>query len=186
MPLDHLVPELHETLMRDLQTWAGEVAGEGETTFRVIPGAGRADVHLTQLADEAEADLLVVGTHQRAGVSHLWQGSVSRGVLHHAHCNVACVPRRDSAEDERGIPTFRRVLIPTDFSSLANRAIARGYGLLSSGGVAHLLHVVTGKSGEDERDSKRRLHALIPLGAAARGIVTEIEVMNDQDAGMGI
>jgi hypothetical protein len=36
------------------------------------------------------ADLMVIGTNQKRGVNLL--GSVSRGVLHHATTNVACVP----------------------------------------------------------------------------------------------
>jgi len=186
MPLDRLRPEIHEPLVRDLRAWAGDLRGEGETTFTVSPGWGRVDVHLAQLAAEAKADLLVVGTHQRAGAARLWQGSVSRGVLHNASCSVACVPRGEIAEDEDGIPTFRRLLVPTDFSPLANRAISVGYGLVVPGGVVHLLHVVTRKPGEDDPDPTERLRALVPHGAAARGITTELEVAKEEDACNGI
>jgi len=186
MPLDRLRPEIHEPLMRDLRAWAGDLPGEGDTTFTVRPGWGRVDFHLTQLAAEARADLLVVGTHQRAGVARLWQGSVSRGVLHDASRNIACVPSGEIAEDENEIPTFRRLLVPTDFSPLANRAISVGYGLVAPGGVVHLLHVVTRKPGEDDRDPTERLRALVPHGAAARGITTEFEVAKNEDACNGI
>jgi len=186
IPLDHLRPEIEEPLARDLRAWVGDLPGAGETTFSVRPGWGRVDSHLTQLAAEVRADLLVVGTHQRAGVARLWQGSVSRGVLHHASCSVACVPRGKSAEDQNGIPTFRRVLVPTDFSPLANRAVSVGYGLVAPGGVVNLLHVVTRKPGEDDPDPTERLRALVPHGAAARGITTEFEVAKEEDACNGI
>ena len=186
MPLDVLRPELHELLMRDLHAWAGDVPGDGETTFTVSPGWGRVDTHLALLAAEAKADLLVVGTHQRAGNARLWQGSVSRGVLHQASCNVVCVPRGESAEDEEVIATFRRVLIPTDFSPLANRAIPVGYGLVAPGGIVHLLHVVTRRPGEDDPDATERLHALIPKGAVAKGVVSEVEVIQEENAWIGI
>ena len=186
VPLDWIRPELHELLMRDLRAWAGDIPGDGETTFTVSPGWGRVDTHLALLAAEAKADLLVVGTHQRSGSARLWQGSVSRGVLHHASCNVVCVPRVQSAEDEEVIATFRRVLIPTDFSRLANRAIPVGYGMVAPGGIVHLLHVVTRKPGEDEIDVTERLRALIPKGAAAKGVVTEVEVIQEENAWIGI
>ncbi len=72
MPLDHLRPELAQIAQRDLEAWAGVLEGPGETSFHVRPGLGRIDAHLTQLAAEAQADLLVVGTHQRAGIARLW------------------------------------------------------------------------------------------------------------------
>ena len=186
MPLDYLRPELHQLLMRDLRAWAGDIPGNGETTFTTNPGWGRVDMHLALLAAEAKADLLAVGTHQRAGSARLWQGSVSRGVLHHASCNVACVPRGRSAADEDVVPTFQRVLIPTDFSLLANRAIPVGYGMVAPGGIVHLLHVVARKPGEDDLDVTERLRSLVPKGAAAKGVVTEVEVLQEENAWSGI
>lgn len=186
IPLDHLRPELHEALLRDLRAWASDLQGEGETAFLVRPGWGRVDTHLALIASETGADLLVVGTHQRAGSARLWQGSVSRGVLHHASCNVACVPRSEAIEDEGVVPTFHRVLIPTDFSALANRTVPFGYGLVASGGVVHLLHVITRKHDDDDLDVRERLRALIPRGAAARGVATALEVVREDDACMGI
>jgi nucleotide-binding universal stress UspA family protein len=186
MPLDHLQPELLGPLSRDLRAWAGELAGEGQTTFTVSPGWGRVDTHLTLLAAESQVDLLVVGTHQRAGAARLWQGSVSRGVLHQSSCNVACVPRSDADERSGVIPTFRHVLVPTDFSVGADRAIPVGYGLVSAGGTVHLLHVIGRKPGEAEGEPKEQLRTRIPPGAIARGISTELEVVREDDAGMGI
>ena len=91
-----------------------------------------------------------------------------------------------TAEDQDAIPIFRSVLIPTDFSSLANRAIPVGYGLVAPGGIVHLLHVVTRKSGEDDLNVTDRLRALVPKGATEKGVVTEVEVLEEQDAWHGI
>lgn len=186
MPLDSFRPELETLLRRDLQDWAGELPGGGETKFAVFPGWGRVDSHLALLAAEAQADLLVVGTHQRAASARFWQGSVSRGVLHLASCNVACVPRSDATGDADAIPMFRRLLVPTDFSPAANRAIAVGYGLVAPGGIVHLVYVITRKLHEDEAGVTDRLRSLIPKGAAAKGIVSEIEIVRDEDASTGI
>src|SRR6478752_6977908 len=115
--LEGLRPELHALLERDLRAWAGTVAGEGEVSFSVSACWGRTDEQLARLAQEQRADLLVVGTHQRALVARVWQGSISRGVVHRSSCNVACVPTQAaSASDKAEIVRFRSVLIPTDFS----------------------------------------------------------------------
>lgn len=55
-------------------------------------GFGRVDTHLLSIANRDHTELIVVGNHQRAGLSRLWHGSVSRGVLHSAETNVVCVP----------------------------------------------------------------------------------------------
>jgi nucleotide-binding universal stress UspA family protein len=128
----------------------------------------------------------VIGTHQRAGLARLWLGSVSRGVLRNASTNVVCVPRSEAIEEEQIIPTFRAVLVPTDFSPLANRAIPVAYGLVAPGGVVHLLHVVTRDPGEDSSALQERLRALIPRGAAARGVATALEIKAEKSVYKGI
>jgi nucleotide-binding universal stress UspA family protein len=186
VPLDQLEPALEAILLRDLRAWAGEIPGPGETTFSVCPGLGRVDTHLTQRATAGAIDLLVVGTHRRAGVARLWQGSVSRGVIQYAPSNVVCVPPSLAAEANAGIRTFRSVLIATDFSTLGNRALSAGYGMLPQGGTVHLLHVVSEKSDAGRMDLKARLSALIPAGAAASGIASEVHVLYDDEVALGI
>ena len=50
----------------------------------------------------------------------------------------------------------------------------------------HLLHVMTGKPGDDDLDPSERLRALIPLGASPRGIATEIEIVREEEVSAGI
>ncbi|HEY3256593.1 MAG TPA: universal stress protein, partial [Polyangiaceae bacterium] len=113
--LEGLRPELQALLDRDLRAWTGTVAGEGQLSFSISACWGRYDEQLALLAREEKADLLVVGTHQRAWVARVWHGSISRGVVHRSACNVACVPQaRSVASDGTQIGRFRRVLIATD------------------------------------------------------------------------
>lgn len=122
MPLDHLRPEVAAALLQALQEWAGVLPDPANTSFVVEPGWGRVDSHLTRLAAESKMDLLVVGTHQRAGVARLWQGSVSRNVLHGASMNVACVPPRKQGNRRR--PSASRADPALD-SRLATSALSR-------------------------------------------------------------
>ncbi|HET7539190.1 MAG TPA: universal stress protein [Polyangiaceae bacterium] len=180
--LEGLRPELQALLERDLRAWTGTIAGEGRTTLSISACWGRFDEQLAQLADEDKADLLVVGTHQRAWAARVWHGSISRGVVQRSSGNVACVPRAASMTAEKQpITNFRSVLIPTDFSALANRALSAGYGLLPDGGEVHLVHVLSGERREPAPDLEARLRSLVPMGAEARGIETRTHVIEGSE-----
>lgn len=185
-PPEALDSGLHDLLMRDLMAWAGDLPAGGETTFEVVPAAQRADAQLVAMASDADVDLLVVGRRRLPSSSRLWQGFVSGRVLRRSTSNVACVPRSDRTHVEESIPVYRRVLVPTDFSEEANRAIGVGYGLVAPGGGVCLLHVVAAGPRPPELDPERRLMGLVPRGAATKGIFTEYEVVREQDIGEGI
>ncbi|MET0794019.1 MAG: universal stress protein, partial [Polyangiaceae bacterium] len=184
--LEGLRPELRALLDRDLRAWAGTLQGEGQVSFLISPCWGRFDTQLASLAKEGQSDLLVVGTHQRAWSERVWQGSISRGVAHQSLTNVACVPSTQSVVERPSITRFQSVLIPTDFSPLANRALAAGYGLVPEGGQVHLLHVLTREQGEAPPDLQAQLRALVPDGAELRGITTRVHVANEAEAWSGI
>ena len=186
VPLEGLRPELHSLLDRDLRAWTGTLQGEGSVSFLVSPCWGRFDSELASMAREGKADLLVVGAHQRAWSMRLWHGSIARGVVHQASSNVACVPSAGLADERITIKHFRSVLISTDFSILANRAIPAGYGLVSEGGQIHLLHVLARERAEAPPDLEGRLRALIPADAEAHGVTTHVHVVDDADAWSGI
>lgn len=90
------------------------------------------------------------------------------------------------ARSREPLPVYREVLVPTDFSAVANRAIAVAYGMLPRGGVVHLLHVVTGKPRRGAPDPGERLRALIPPAAADEGISTSIVVERETRPHTGI
>jgi len=182
-----LDPAVQAALLRDLRDWAGDAAGVGETSYSVFPGWDRVDGHLAELALASSSDLLVVGTHRRAGLARLWQASVSRGVIQYAESNAACVPPAEAgAEAATDLTSFRSVLIATDFSALGNRAIRCGYRLMRDGGTAHLLHVMSNDSSTAQAEAEARLRALVPADAASRGIVTELHVVCEKQAADGI
>lgn len=112
------LPEVEHALEQELKERVTVIFGEQPVSLCVMPGWGRTDAHLIQLAKDHHADLLVVGTHQRHGLSRLWLGSVSRGVLHHAPMSVAVVPEpQTTAASADDIPEFKRVLVTNGFNS---------------------------------------------------------------------
>jgi nucleotide-binding universal stress UspA family protein len=175
MPLDHLRPEVHHQLLGDLGRWAAEVPCRTSPKLRVTPGWGRIDSHLAELALEKEADLLVVGSHQRNLGERVWHGSVSRSAIHEANCNVLCVPERQAPPHVAAAP--RVIVVPTDFSPLADRAIAYGYSLLSHGGTLHLVHAACDAPKVEHAALNAKLQSRIPADSDSRGITTELHVI---------
>lgn len=59
-------------------------------------GAHEADV-IVEAAAKEHADMIVVGTHGRQGLSHLVMGSVAEKVIREASCPVLCVRQTKSS-----------------------------------------------------------------------------------------
>lgn len=176
-------------LERDLKAKVLPILGDEKVDVRVIDSWGRADLPLIDLARELKSDLIVVGTHQRQGLSRFWLGSVSRAVLHHSPVSVAVVPRLKQLEPKSNVfAEIKRILVPTDFSELANRAIPYAYSMLPRGGEVFLVHVApSAKSKRIGLDAlKRRLRRLIPEGAELRGIKTNLEIIQHSDPAKAI
>ena len=81
------VTELRATAERRLAEVLTTMGHPGETA--VVEGP--AGLALTRIADERGADLIVVGSSDRAGIDRLLLGSVAESVLAHAHCSVLVV-----------------------------------------------------------------------------------------------
>jgi nucleotide-binding universal stress UspA family protein len=183
MPLDHLRPEVHHQLLGDLGRWTAEQPCRSSPKLNVTAGFGRIDCHLAQLASEKEAEVLVIGTHQRNLASRLWQGSVSRNAIHEATCNVMCVPQRLLKPRVALAP--RTIVVPTDFSSLADRAISHAYGLAASGGCVHLVHVASTPR-PNAAAVKAELGARVPRDATEAGVTTELQILEGADPWLAI
>ncbi len=59
---------------------------------RQLHADGRPDELILKLAGQESADLIVMGTHGRSGLSRLLMGSVAERVLRQASCPVMTVP----------------------------------------------------------------------------------------------
>jgi nucleotide-binding universal stress UspA family protein len=132
------------------------------------------------VAAEEKVDLLVVGTHQRRALGKLW--SVSHHALRLGRMSVVSVPVSVAARGaEVPIPALRSVLVATDFSDTANRAIPYAFSLLPNGGTVYVVHV-----GESElvteQEMRKWLHQLLPRDAEAQGRKVQVEVLKGQDA----
>jgi len=84
-----------------------------------------------RMAERIKADLIVVGTHGRTGLSKLLAGSVATAVLRRAQCPVLAVRSLGPTHPPEDV---RAILHPTDFSERSEAALrvatllARGLG----------------------------------------------------------
>jgi nucleotide-binding universal stress UspA family protein len=91
---------------------------------------------ICEIAEAERADLCVLGTHGRTGVSRALLGSVAERVVRHAHCDVLAA--RAVAEGDGARP----IVAATDFSSGSEVAIERARSLGRRLGLPlELLHV---------------------------------------------
>jgi nucleotide-binding universal stress UspA family protein len=85
-------PEEIATLERDMTAAAAqaEVSAIPQVVIRPLPTAEL----VVAAATEANADLIVMGTHGRTGVKRLVLGSVAEHVVRHARCPVVTIRMR--------------------------------------------------------------------------------------------
>lgn len=180
-------PETERLLARDLASRVGVLEGTGKTEFRPWHGLGRVGDDLLDLAESESVDLVVLGTHHKRGVGRLT--SITGVALHHGRSALAIVPVPQSEVPiPAEVPSFRRVLVPTDFSPVSSHAIPFAYALFGEGGgEVHLLHVI-----EDDQDPATdaevaaRLRSLVPRRGAPAGVVTRTEIVRHERAARAI
>jgi len=198
-------PSVRQIIERDLRERVDAILGAEAGARILFKGSwSRPDFDLVNLATEAQADLVVTGTHQWHGLERLIHRSVSRFLLRHAPMNVLVVPRTGAA-GEPPAKHPRRILVATDFSEAGNAAVRHAYAMLHGGGTVRLLHVTHPQAlshceyeqgigdretkGKHERHLKActaRLQALARGEAAGNGIITEVEVAENSEPASGI
>jgi nucleotide-binding universal stress UspA family protein len=117
------VPEARQRAARaareKLERWASGLGGRQcviVAPAESVPGA------LLRCVRGATPDLVVMATHGREGLAHVFLGSVAESVIRHGRTPVLCV-----REPDHGVALpFRRILVPTDLSPASRRPFALG------------------------------------------------------------
>ena len=73
---------------------AGQQIAAPSVTVETTVCEGDPRTTIVEVADDWNADLIVVGSHGRTGLNRLLMGSVAQSVVAHAHCSVEVVRRR--------------------------------------------------------------------------------------------
>ena len=131
---------VHQELAEDrrrLEEMRERLRGQGVEISHLVRD-GFADTALTETASEIGADLLVVGTHGRSGLRRFFLGSISERVVRLSHTNVMVA--RALPDPNAGQRGYRRILVPTDFSATAARALELAFDLAAPGARVELVH----------------------------------------------
>jgi len=68
---------------------------------RAYVDAGSADIRIIKEAARLKADMIVMGTHGRSGLPHLWMGSVAEKVVRSSTCPVLTIRQSKAATARR-------------------------------------------------------------------------------------
>jgi len=110
--------EIQAAALARLDRAANEAREKGcdvETDLRL----GMPSQCIMDAAEEDGADLIVIGTRGLTGLSHLLLGSTAQRVVQHAKCPVLAIHPGDIDQHRK----MKSILVPTDFSDHAARAI---------------------------------------------------------------
>jgi nucleotide-binding universal stress UspA family protein len=153
-------PEAMETVLDQARHYAeqqmakvlvsGRVRG---VPHQVLLGQGELWTVFSQLIEEHEIDLIVVGTHGRTGLKKMLIGSVAERVFRLASCPVLTVgPKVPHETVEEAEP--RRILYATDFSEAAEGAAPYSLSLAQEQqSNLTLLHVLEGHAFEPAKSA---------------------------------
>lgn len=158
-------PLIDDILTRELDRRAETIDLGGEVTTRVAKTLGALSELIALEAGEANADLVVVGSHQRKVLSRFWHGSIAHGVLHAAETNVLVIPFHSADEDIRALepPAVNTIVAATDLTPCGNHAAAWACALARPETRVVLVTVVHSES--ESADAAReldRIKAAIP------------------------
>jgi len=71
---------------------------EDGITFEIVTRSGREDEEILEFAKKENVDIIVLGTHGRTGIEHVFFGSVAEKVLRHSPFPVFIIPDRKKLE----------------------------------------------------------------------------------------
>ncbi|MGH7619793.1 MAG: universal stress protein [Gemmatimonadaceae bacterium] len=114
-------------------------SGSGVRATHAVTNGEPGD-HICLRALDVGADLIVMTTHGRTGLSRFWLGSVADAVIRHSSVPVLMLrPTKSSHGRAAARHAFKRILVPLDGSSLAATALGPAQALAQATGAKLVL-----------------------------------------------
>jgi nucleotide-binding universal stress UspA family protein len=67
--------------------------------YEIVTKSGREDYEILKFAKDEKVDIIVMGTHGRTGIEHVFFGSVAEKVLRHSPFPLFVIPCKKKLED---------------------------------------------------------------------------------------
>jgi nucleotide-binding universal stress UspA family protein len=122
---------------KDLHVLARE-CGVPLATCHILSG-GPAFDETCRVAQKIPADLIVMPTHGRTGLKHVFLGSTAERIVQHSPCPVL-VTRRNALQSKNGSRfTINTILVPVDFSDCSRDGLQYAIGFANEFGARIIL-----------------------------------------------
>ena len=110
-----------QTVLKELKKVASE-CGVSSANCDVLSGAPAFD-EICRLAQTVHADLVVMPTHGRTGLKHVFLGSTAERIVQHSSCPVL-VTRGSALQANHGSQfRIKTILVPVDFSNCSREGL---------------------------------------------------------------
>ena len=110
-----------QTALKELKKVASE-CGVSSANYDVLSGAPPFD-EICRLAQTTPADLVVMPTHGRTGLKHVFLGSTAERIVQHSSCPVF-VTRGNALQANNGSRfRIKTILVPVDFSNCSREGL---------------------------------------------------------------
>ncbi len=129
--------DAEERLARQFKILADK-HGLSSASFHLLTGAP-AFSEICRLAKEIPADLVVMPTHGRTGLKHVFLGSTAERIVQHSPCPVFVVREKKRPSKTGPRLTDKRILVPVDFSECSQEGLQYAIGFANQFGARIML-----------------------------------------------
>jgi nucleotide-binding universal stress UspA family protein len=107
-------------------------------TCHILSG-GPAFDEICRVAQNIPADLIVMPTHGRTGLKHVFLGSTAERIVQHSPCPVFVVREKKRRSKTRPLHSINTILVPVDFSDCSREGLRYAIGFANEFGARIIL-----------------------------------------------
>ncbi len=130
-------PDAEKNAAKDLHVLARE-CDVPLATCHILSG-GPAFDEICRVAQNIPADLIVMPTHGRTGLKHVFLGSTAERIVQHSPCPVFVVREKKRRSKTGPLHSINTILVPVDFSDCSREGLRYAIGFANEFGARIIL-----------------------------------------------